>query len=144
MDPIRSPTVSHLETMKKSRCLLGPNALLKFWACRTESVPTRASPTMMILSGFAALANEASGAISCVSLCLLPAVSSKTMSKLFCLAYLMAPVAILATRSAPPYPPSNSSICFWSGDSFVKLLTWVRSCSTAPDLKVSHAVISTR
>ncbi|KAH3669390.1 hypothetical protein OGAPHI_001511 [Ogataea philodendri] len=130
--------------MKKSKCLFAPNALLKFCACSTESVPTRASPTMMILSGLAALAKDANGAINCVSLCLLPAVSNNTMSKLFCFAYLIAPVAILATKSAPPYPPSNSSICCLSWDSLVRLLTWVRNCSTAPDLNVSHAVISTR
>lgn len=30
IEPIRSPTVSHFEMMKKSKCRFAPNALLKF------------------------------------------------------------------------------------------------------------------
>ncbi|KAH3687516.1 hypothetical protein WICPIJ_001510 [Wickerhamomyces pijperi] len=71
--PIIPPTVSHLLIMKKSNPLPAPKAALKFLACSMESVPTKASPTMMILLGLAALANEAKGDINLASLCLLPA-----------------------------------------------------------------------
>ncbi|KAH3679945.1 hypothetical protein WICMUC_000688 [Wickerhamomyces mucosus] len=142
--PIIEPTVSHFEMIKKSKFLPAPNALLKFLACSIESVPTKASPTIIILFGLAALANDDNGAINLASLCLLPAVSISIISNSFFLAYSIAFLAIFATKSAPPYPPSNNSILsLFSSAEFFKLFTCTLNCSTAPDLKVSQATIKT-
>lgn len=71
---------AHKEPRARIRTLESTNSFAKFLACATESDPTKASPTMKILSGLANWPNLVSELISLVSLCLLPAVSMSTTS----------------------------------------------------------------
>eukprot|EP00835_Amoeboradix_gromovi_P000893 NODE_33_length_32023_cov_0.217579.p24 type:complete len:114 gc:universal NODE_33_length_32023_cov_0.217579:22217-21876(-) len=102
-----------------------------------HSFPTKASPTKTILSIGFIWTNFPKDLIKGSSSCILPAVSIKTTSKLFALAY---PMASLATAAASfLYPCWKSSIVV--SNVADKRSTWIASCSTAPLLKVSQAAI---
>jgi len=98
-----------------------------------ESLPTNASPTKSTRCGELVYTSLFRAFIKGRSSCILPAVSTNTTSIFSLLAELIA--SLQTSAGSFPYPLSYTLIS--------RTLACFLTCSTAPDLKVSHAAIIT-
>mmetsp|Transcript_13203 Transcript_13203/g.40747 ORF Transcript_13203/g.40747 Transcript_13203/m.40747 type:complete len:252 (+) Transcript_13203:1059-1814(+) len=107
--------------------------LLNMLSWSMPSLPTSASPTKSTRSGELTVTSFASSRISLSLFCMRPAVSMRTQSR-FCVR-ACASDARATSAGSFKYPFSKSSTS--------RHRACDRSCSTAPDRNVSHAVIMT-